>query len=165
MTIESYSGAASLQILFHDTVLRNVFQDFSVTEGLIYDASGWVKTNGISGTGALIKILWQDSTGTTLRTDIIDTLTGTQGWTYMTGSNSAPVGAVIARLDVSSAAEPDGIGTAWFDDLSFMLNNQQNLPPVLGPIADITVSEGATVSFSPTATDVGWNSLTYSYSG
>ena len=40
-----------------------------------------------------------------------------------------------------------------------------NRPPVLDQISDITVSEGATITLSPTATDPDGDALTYSYSG
>ena len=40
-----------------------------------------------------------------------------------------------------------------------------NMPPVLDPIADITVNEGDTVIFNPTATDPDADALTFSYSG
>lgn len=40
-----------------------------------------------------------------------------------------------------------------------------NTPPVLDAIADITVTEGETVVFNPTATDTDLDSLTFSYSG
>ena len=40
-----------------------------------------------------------------------------------------------------------------------------NNPPVLGAIADIIVTEGETITFSPTATDIDADNLTFSYSG
>jgi hypothetical protein len=40
-----------------------------------------------------------------------------------------------------------------------------NRPPVLDQISDITVSEGATITLSPTATDPDGDALAYSYSG
>jgi chitodextrinase len=40
-----------------------------------------------------------------------------------------------------------------------------NRPPVLDPISDITVSEGATITLSPTATDPDGDALAYTYSG
>jgi PKD repeat protein len=40
-----------------------------------------------------------------------------------------------------------------------------NRPPVLGPIADRTVNEGETVTFSPLATDPDGDALTLGYSG
>jgi fibronectin type 3 domain-containing protein len=40
-----------------------------------------------------------------------------------------------------------------------------NQAPVLNPIANITVNEGATITLSPTATDPDGDALTYTYSG
>jgi PKD repeat protein len=40
-----------------------------------------------------------------------------------------------------------------------------NSAPVLDPISDITVNEGATITLSPTATDPDGDALTYTYSG
>ncbi len=40
-----------------------------------------------------------------------------------------------------------------------------NKPPVLNPIADITINEGETVSFEPVATDPDGDKLTITYSG
>ncbi len=40
-----------------------------------------------------------------------------------------------------------------------------NVPPVLDAIANISINEGDTVTFSPTASDLGGDTLTFSYSG
>ena len=40
-----------------------------------------------------------------------------------------------------------------------------NRPPVLDPIAGITVKEGDTITLNPTATDPDGDSLTFTYSG
>ncbi len=40
-----------------------------------------------------------------------------------------------------------------------------NRPPVLDPISDIMVNEGAAITLSPTATDLDGDALTYTYSG
>jgi len=40
-----------------------------------------------------------------------------------------------------------------------------NKPPVLSPIADITVNEGETVSLEPVATDPDGDEVTVTYSG
>ena len=46
-----------------------------------------------------------------------------------------------------------------------VLNGNNNSAPVLDPITDITVTEGATVTLNPTATDPDGDALTYTYSG
>ena len=113
----------------------------------------------------MIVILWLDSSDNTLRFDVVGAFTGTQNWTQMTGSYAAPDSAVIAKFILYTDVDPDGSGASWFDDLSFTLTQQQNLPPVLGQINDITVNEGATVVFNPTASDADGDTLTFSYSG
>ena len=40
-----------------------------------------------------------------------------------------------------------------------------DVAPVLDPVANITVNEGDTVTFTPTATDPGGDTLTFTYSG
>ena len=101
----------------------------------------------------------------TLRTDVVGKFTGTQNWTQTIGSAAAPTGAVIARFSLYTDVDPDGSGASWFDDLSFTLNEQQNLAPVLDPIADITVNAGEVVNISPTAADQDGDTLTYTYTG
>ncbi|MEW8511288.1 MAG: PKD domain-containing protein [Candidatus Thiodiazotropha sp.] len=51
--------------------------------------------------------------------------------------------------------------------ISFSVANStgDNLPPVLDPIADISVAEGGTVAFNPTASNPENDPLNYSYTG
>ncbi|MCP3999304.1 MAG: hypothetical protein GY727_00105, partial [Gammaproteobacteria bacterium] len=121
VTTKAYSGSASQQMLVHAKYDRNVHQDVPVTEGFIYDVSGWIKTIDIHGAGSMIRIHWNDSSGNTLRTDTIGVFTGTQNWGQMSGSYTAPAGAVVARLNLFTDVDPYGTGAAWFDDLSFTL--------------------------------------------
>ena len=166
VTTDAYSGLASQQMLIISNQNGYTFQDVPVTEGLIYDASGWVKTNGIGGLGSVTGIQWLDSSGNRLQIDIIGGFTtGTQNWSQMTGSYAAPDSAVIARFTLYTGPDPDGSGASWFDDLSFTLYGQQNLAPVLDPIADITVDAGDTITLNPTATDPNGDNLLFSYSG
>lgn len=63
----------------------------------------------------------------------------------------------------------DGAGNANASDYTIAFtvatSGSVNRPPVLAFIADITVTEGETVSFSPSATDADLDNLTFSYSG
>ncbi|MDR4499305.1 MAG: Ig-like domain-containing protein [Candidatus Scalindua sp.] len=43
--------------------------------------------------------------------------------------------------------------------------SNQNRPPVLDPLDDITINEGDTISFNPSANDPDGDTLTFSYSG
>ena len=63
----------------------------------------------------------------------------------------------------------DGSGNANTSDYTITFSvataGGGNLPPVLAFIADIVVTEGETVSFSPSATDADGDNLSFSYSG
>ncbi len=50
-----------------------------------------------------------------LSTDVVGTLTGTQGWTELSNSYTAPTNAVFARIRLFNDIRPDEEGTAWFD--------------------------------------------------
>ena len=90
-----------------------------------------------------------------------DTLTYTYtGWmtssSYTTNSND--VGTHTVTVTVSDGTLTDSQAVTVI-----VLNS--NSEPVLDPIADITVNEGATITLSPTATDPDEDALTYTYSG
>ncbi len=62
----------------------------------------------------------------------------------------------------------DSLGNANTGDYAIAFSvavGSVNHAPVLDPIADILVTEGETVAFSPTATDADADSLTFSYAG
>ncbi|MCP5005076.1 MAG: hypothetical protein GY941_14250 [Planctomycetes bacterium] len=67
-------------------------------------------------------------------------------------------GVYTVRVTVS-----DGLLTDYRDVIIRVLNS--NCLPVLNHIADITVNEGDTISFNPTANDPDGDTLTFSYSG
>ena len=58
----------------------------------------------------------------------------------------------------------DSYGDSDSEMMTITVNNV-NRPPVLDPIADITVNEKETITITPTATDPDEDSLTFSYSG
>ena len=117
VTTEFHSGLKSEQILSDDQWEREVYQHVSVTEGQIYEVSGWVKTIGV-GVGASIMIQWLDISENVLSTEVVGTLIGTQDWTELSTSYVAPTSVVLARFRLFSDVDPDGEGTAWFDDLA-----------------------------------------------
>ena len=61
-----------------------------------------------------------------------------------------------------TAIDPGGLSDS---DSTVVTVTPVNDAPVLDPVADITVAEDDTVCFSPTATDVDGDTLTFSYSG
>lgn len=156
-TAEFNSGNKSLQILVSNKYVRNVYQDIAVAGGSSYNASGWVKTSGVDGSGAFVRLLWLNATGNPpniIHTDVIGIITGTQNWTQLSGTFTAPANAVVARLELYTSTDPDNSGTAWFDDTDFSTNaSSQNdtTPPncsITYPSDSQTVSGIITVSAS-----------------
>ena len=119
----SHSGQNALQMQVHGSWPREVYQDIAVSAGDTYAASVWVRTEDIGGDGVTVSLYWldgfltnDDTTGHALSVDIVGTATGTNGWTLLSGQFVAPTGAVAVRLDCFTSTDPDGSGTAWFDD-------------------------------------------------
>ncbi len=107
---------------------REVFQDLPAAPGETVEAAGWVRTEGLGGNGARVSLLWLagastiegsvalKSQGRVLREDTIGILAGTSGWVRVSGRAAAPAQARQARLLLYTDVDPDGAGTAWFDD-------------------------------------------------
>jgi hypothetical protein len=120
------SGTYCEQMVLASTGRERVTQDVTVTAGATYQVSGWLKTSGVQG-GGTIAIFWFSSAvppDNVIPTDYIradtGTLdTGTMAWTRQTASYVAPAGAVTARFYLLGLQEPDGVGTVWFDNMSF----------------------------------------------
>jgi hypothetical protein len=117
VTAQAHTGTRSVQMTASKLYPREVFQDAAVSAGTAYEAQGWMMTTGI-GSGARISLVWLNTSGSTLRTDLVGIVTGTQSWALVSGKFTAPVGATAARFELSLPEEPDNAGTAWFDDLS-----------------------------------------------
>jgi len=127
---EAYAGLKSQEMIVSNRWPRQVQQDVIVVPGNTYDASGWIKTNGVGGSGSKIIIIWiniyippggnDPAPGEVIREDTLGAITGTQPWTQLTGSYTAPAGAVMARFYLSTDVDPDNSGTAWFDEHEFI---------------------------------------------
>ena len=92
---------------------QNVYVDHSKT----YKLSGWLRTLGIIGTGASIKVDWKNSLGEYLsRSTIMTPQKGTTPWTYVEGNVTPDQNAVMATVNMELY---DCSGKAWFDDISF----------------------------------------------
>lgn len=126
VTTQAHSGLRSQQMSAYSLYPREVYQDITVTAGSTYSASAWVMTSGLSA-GSTVSVMWLNATGlddnppasAIIRTDVLGTVTGTQPWTALSGTYTAPATARIARFRLYTLAEPDGAGTAWFDDAQF----------------------------------------------
>jgi hypothetical protein len=115
---QSHSGSFSQEMTAHPQWTREVDQDIRVQAGSPNTVSGWIKTANLAA-GASIRVLWLDGAGSTIHPDTTAIVSGTQPWTYVTGTFTAPAGTVSARVRLFLAVEPDGAGSAWFDDIGF----------------------------------------------
>ncbi len=120
---EAHSGAYSQQMVVSDQWPREVYQDVAVTAGDLYQASGFIKTSGVGGNGALVELLWLDATGVgddpsgnLIHSDSVGAASGTAEWRLVSGSFAAPTGALSVRFRLWVYVDPDNAGTAWFDD-------------------------------------------------
>jgi hypothetical protein len=119
VTSPVHSGTRALLMTPISSGARHSNQTVAVSGGVEYQASGWIKVNGLAG-GAVIRIQWRNASGTLLRTDVIGTkLTGTVDWRWSSAARTAPSTATQARFMLRIERESDGSGRAWFDDLSF----------------------------------------------
>lgn len=96
-----------------------LWQNVVITGGETYRVSGWIETREIDS-AASIDVWWlttPDSTGRSIRHDVIGTLSGTQDWRFFSRRIVAPARARSANIGVVLKEEADDSGTAWFDDL------------------------------------------------
>jgi hypothetical protein len=119
VTTQVHSGMLSQQMIASNQWPREVYQDVAIQAGAAYDAAGWIMTSGVAA-GAVVQLLWLNGAGTTLRTDVVGSVTGTQPWTRVSGRFTAPAGAATVRFRLALPIEPDNAGTAWFDDMSLL---------------------------------------------
>ncbi|HEX6066905.1 MAG TPA: Ig-like domain-containing protein [Longimicrobiales bacterium] len=98
---------------------REVYQHVNVTAGQTYHAEVWIKTQGVHGTGAALRLIWLNGSGAAITTSVIGTAGPTQAWTLYSGQVAAPSGAVRVRFQLYVGKDPDNAGTAWFDDAVF----------------------------------------------
>jgi arylsulfatase A-like enzyme len=146
------SGTRSLQISVSKPYQRLSYQDVPVTTGQAYDVAGWVSTNGLGGPGASVTLTWLAGAGlpdpeppASFISELgLITLNGTVGWTALNHRLTAPGGAVVARLRLVTAPEPDGSGSAWFDDLSVRAV-PGGTPDVTPPSVTVTSPAGGEV--------------------
>lgn len=126
---QSHTGSRSQRMLASDRWGRLVNQDVPVNAGDSYNASAWVKTEGLDGAGARVELQWLNAaglpeappSGSILRVDDLGPLTGTNGWTELTAAGlSAPPGAVVVRFNLWMGPESDGAGVSWFDDVALL---------------------------------------------
>jgi hypothetical protein len=112
-----HSGTQAVEISASSTASPMVRQTVAAGQGKTYAAAGWVRTNALVG-GAKIRVAWRNASGSTIRTDTISTVKSTQDWLLVSRALTAPSGTTQANFQLLVAKENDGLGAAWFDDLS-----------------------------------------------
>ncbi len=177
VTTQAHGGTHALQVSANRNYNRAVYQDLQLGNGADYDAEIWVQVSSLAAGGRL-ELLWLNAGGlpeilppaALLRTDLVGTLTGSAGWTRLSGRLTAPPGAVAVRLNLVVPRETDGSGTAWFDDAQF---TEVVAPPsdLVAPAISITAPvPGAVLSgvtrFMADATDnVGVTGVQFTVDG
>jgi hypothetical protein len=119
-------GTYCQQMVLRSLSFRRVYQDVTVSANNSYNVSGYVRTNGVDG-GASIVVFWFDTatppvnftSSDFLRADTLGLISGTTAWIRQSATHAAPATAVMARIYLLGLAEPDSIGTVWFDNMSF----------------------------------------------
>ena len=117
VTTQFHSGLSAAQIVVSNTYSRELMQSVAVTGNTSYTASGWVKTQGIAGGGNIV-LEWRTAANAVIRTDVVGTLPlGTVDWTQRSATFTSPANAASVVFMPQTFAEPDNVGTVWFDDL------------------------------------------------
>ncbi|MFN8582357.1 MAG: sulfatase-like hydrolase/transferase [Gemmatimonadaceae bacterium] len=135
----AHSGTYAQAIIGSSSGALAVYQDVAVSAGTLLDANGFAQADALDGTGATVAVVWLNSAGigdsipaaNLIAIDTVGTVNGTAAWTTMTRRVTAPVGAVVARLQLDVDVEADGTGTAWFDDISLLATPPADQPPTV----------------------------------
>lgn len=124
----------------------------SITPGTSYTATAWVRTRRLvpgAYTGVRIGLAFENESGQVGTTSWSATLAGTNEWTKVSVSATAPGGADRATIycDVHGIS-----GTAWFDDTSIVPTSQYGPGQITGFVVDRDHYgiEGATVTIEGT---------------
>ncbi|MBR2838725.1 MAG: hypothetical protein IKE55_08080 [Kiritimatiellae bacterium] len=95
--------------------------------GRVYRVEGWVRTEGVEGSGVCIDFSWHDAYGTRLGTAATQPrVTGTTAWTRVSLEAFVPP-AAAKRCLVGTPVTGNTKGRAWFDDLRIV---PLELPPI-----------------------------------
>ena len=98
-----------------------------VEPGRPYRVEGWVRTEGVEGSGVCIDFSWHDAYGTRLGTAATQPrVTGTTAWTKVSLDAFVPP-AAAKRCLIGTPVTGNTKGKAWFDDLRIM---PQQRPPI-----------------------------------
>ena len=104
-----------------------------VEPGRVYRIEGWVRTEGVEGSGVCIDFSWHDAYGTRIGTAATQPrVMGTTAWTKVSLEAFVPP-AAAKRCLLGTPVTGNTKGKAWFDDLRIVL---QELPPIGEFISD-----------------------------
>ena len=104
-----------------------------VEPGRAYRVEGWVRTEGVEGTGVCIDFSWYDAYGTRIGTSATQPhVSGTTAWAKVSLEAFIPP-AAAKRCLLGTPVTGNTKGRAWFDDLRIM---PQELPPIGAFISD-----------------------------
>ena len=104
-----------------------------VEPGRPYRVEGWVRTEGVEGSGVCIDFSWHDAYGTRLGTAATQPrVTGTTAWTKVSLEAFVPP-AAARRCLIGTPVTGNTKGKAWFDDLRIV---PIDLPPIGEFISD-----------------------------
>ena len=104
-----------------------------VEPGRAYRIEGWVRTEGVEGSGVCIDFSWHDAYGTRIGTAATQPrVMGTTAWTKVSLEVFVPP-AATNRCLIGTPVTGNTKGKAWFDDLRIVL---QELPPIGEFISD-----------------------------
>ncbi|OPH59928.1 hypothetical protein BC351_18550 [Paenibacillus ferrarius] len=118
----------------------------AVNPGTAFTLKAWVKTDNVNAVdGAHVGITYYKNDGTTVTgsTYLSANVRGTNNWTPIEATATAPADAAKIRLDVRLK----GTGTAWFDDVEL---TKQAVHPVTG----VTLNKGTLSMASGTTADL-----------
>ena len=98
-----------------------------VEPGRAYRVEGWVRTEGVEGSGVCIDFSWHDEYGTRIGTAATQPrVMGTTSWTKVSLEAFVPPSAA-KRCLIGTPVTGNTKGKAWFDDLRI---TPVNLPPI-----------------------------------
>jgi hypothetical protein len=98
-----------------------------VEPGRAYRIEGWVRTEGVEGSGVCIDFSWHDAYGTRIGTAATQPrVMGTTAWTKVSLEVFVPP-AAAKRCLLGTPVTGNTKGKAWFDDLRIVLQEQ---PPI-----------------------------------
>jgi poly-gamma-glutamate capsule biosynthesis protein CapA/YwtB (metallophosphatase superfamily) len=136
-TDQSHSGVRSIRLRRQaglDNVVTTLENRKPIDRNLPYSVAGWVRTVDAGNTTIEGQFWTQRTQGVNLGQPVIGaTLTGNNGWTYLSGDLTVPLFTYFFNIRVSLYPPASGMGYAWFDDLALVQWTDWQESPTLVP--------------------------------